>query len=67
MTAEKNISGIHHQYESNRSEIERRLPPLRPDAYRHAFKSPGSQSGDGQTVVTSHGTGDNEPLTELTV
>ena len=48
------------QYEPMRSDIERRLPPLHSEPFRHVFdKAPGA-ADDDRTIVTLHGTGGNE-------
>ena len=38
------------QYETIRTEIERRLPPLRSPGYRHLFKPSRAANDDGQTL-----------------
>jgi predicted esterase len=48
------------QYEPQRPEIERRLPPLRPQDFAHVFHRPADGRDDGTTLVALHGTGGDE-------
>ncbi|MGB5617939.1 MAG: VOC family protein [Desulfobacterales bacterium] len=48
------------QYEPMRSDIERRLPPLRSDPFRHVFEKAPDSVDDDRTIVALHGTGGNE-------
>jgi glyoxalase family protein len=47
------------QYEPMRSEIERRLPPLRSEPFRHMFEKAPDSDDDDRTIVALHGTGGN--------
>jgi len=49
-----------NQYESNRADIEKRLPPLQSTAFHHVFQDARKPDDDGRTIVTLHGTGGNE-------
>jgi predicted esterase/catechol 2,3-dioxygenase-like lactoylglutathione lyase family enzyme len=48
------------RYEPLREDIERRLPRLRPPAFRHVFQAPEGDADDGRTVAALHGTGGDE-------
>lgn len=48
------------QYEHIRSEIEKRLPPLRPNSFQHVFEDAPPSADTGHTLVALHGTGGNE-------
>ncbi len=48
------------QYAPMRSQIESRLPPLRPLDFQHVFTLPESGRDDGATIVALHGTGGDE-------
>jgi hypothetical protein len=47
------------QYEPMRSEIEKRLPPLRSEPFRHVFEKAPDSADDDRTIVALHGTGGN--------
>jgi predicted esterase/catechol 2,3-dioxygenase-like lactoylglutathione lyase family enzyme len=48
------------QYEPIRSDIEKRLPPLRSISFYHVFEDARPPADNGHTIVTLHGTGGNE-------
>ncbi|MDJ0873698.1 MAG: VOC family protein [Desulfobacterales bacterium] len=48
------------QYEPMRSQIESRLPPLRPSDFQHVYMLPESDRDGGATIVALHGTGGDE-------
>ncbi|MGD8250898.1 MAG: VOC family protein [Desulfobacterales bacterium] len=48
------------QFAAIRTDIEVRLPALKPPPFRHVFKDAGGASDDGHTVVPLHGTGGGE-------
>jgi predicted esterase/catechol 2,3-dioxygenase-like lactoylglutathione lyase family enzyme len=48
------------QYEPMRSQIESRLPPLRPADFQHVHMLPESDRDGGATIVALHGTGGDE-------
>lgn len=47
-------------YEPMRSDIERRLPRLRSEPFRHVFEKAHNPADDDRTIVALHGTGGNE-------
>jgi predicted esterase/catechol 2,3-dioxygenase-like lactoylglutathione lyase family enzyme len=48
------------EYEPMRTDIEKRLPPLRAEMFHHVFKDASGKFDDERTLVTLHGTGGNE-------
>jgi len=48
------------EYERMRTDIEKRLPPLRTETLQHVFKDASSEVDDERTLVTLHGTGGTE-------
>lgn len=48
------------QYEARRTEIEKRLPPLRPAAFTHTYKAAQETEQNDITLVALHGTGGDE-------